>query len=104
MKYLIVVLVVVTAQRAFRAIERRWSWVWLCRFAFRGAYKSTVAPVGLPGNRDPEHMCRYYSPVSRPDGTGSCETDGHYLCRECDHISSDALKERGVVQIEASHA
>jgi hypothetical protein len=61
-------------------------WVWLCRFAYRrikvGMHKK---PIGLPGNRDPENICEAYSP-RRPlksDFGADCETDGHYLCKEC---------------------
>jgi hypothetical protein len=61
-------------------------WVWLCRFAYRRAKHSfTSHPVGLPGNRDPENECEYYAPRKRHinDAKAVCETDGHYLCKDC---------------------
>ena len=48
--------------------------------------------------RDTEAPCDAYDPVGGPDtdatGDGHCETDGHYLCRECRNISLEALRRR----------
>lgn len=37
---------------------------------------------GLAGVRDPDHPCDDFSPG---DPRGRCMTDGHYMCRECEH-------------------
>ena len=39
--------------------------------------------VGAPGVRDPEHPCADYNPT--PGGPGTCNGDGHYLCKGCRH-------------------
>lgn len=31
--------------------------------------------------------CRDFSPKLRPEQTGDCQTDGHYMCGECKHIA-----------------
>jgi hypothetical protein len=36
---------------------------------------------GAPGVRDPEAPCEEFEPGT-PDG--SCGTDGHYMCHECE--------------------
>lgn len=55
-------------------------------------------PDGEPGIRDVDAPCSGFIPSGKPwedaDGSGSCETDGHYLCRECWHISGRALRRR----------
>lgn len=38
--------------------------------------------VGIPGMRDPEFPCAAFMPGPRPE-SGTCDTDGHYLCLEC---------------------
>lgn len=40
-----------------------------------------AAPHGVPGERDPENVCRLFTP-GEPAGT-ECMGDGHYLCHEC---------------------
>ena len=43
-------------------------------------------PLGVPGNRDPDHPCPAFEPRPRKLGDWSdCESDGHYLCAECCH-------------------
>jgi hypothetical protein len=72
-------------------------WVWLCRFAYRRAITGrSRTPVGLPGNRDPEFRCLQYDPRRKRGEHGDCDTDGHYLCVGCTHISEYALAERGI--------
>lgn len=44
---------------------------------------------GAPGVRDPEYPCELFDGKSY-DGTGDCESDGHYLCQECSHLSPNA--------------
>jgi hypothetical protein len=61
--------------------------------------------VGMPGVRDPEHPCEEYVPTEDADllglwitaeGSGSCDSDGHYLCGGCRQLSERGLQERGV--------
>jgi len=45
-----------------------------------------LEPIGAPEVRDPEYPCRSFQPVNTiygDDCQGTCQTDGHYLCREC---------------------
>lgn len=55
-------------------------------------------PDGEPGIRDVDAPCDFFEPAGAPwvyaDGTGDCETDGHYICKECVHISLRALRRR----------
>lgn len=46
--------------------------------------------------RDVDAPCSTFSPVEkgRPDGSGTCETDGHYLCSECKEIKLAVLRRR----------
>jgi hypothetical protein len=41
--------------------------------------------VGVRGIRDPDCPCTEFLP-GPPDRFGNCETDGHYMCRECSHM------------------
>lgn len=72
-------------------------WFAIAVFAWRripvGRYQE---PVGLPGRRDPAHLCQWYDPRrgSKDAAIGRCSTDGHYLCEHCLHISADALADR----------
>ena len=46
---------------------------------------------GAAGVRDPDYPCSAFDPLDdgvKPDGRGDCESDGHYLCRECSHLSA----------------
>lgn len=46
---------------------------------------------GDAGVRDPEYPCDVFDPLPdgvRPDGTGDCRGDGHYMCRECSRFSA----------------
>jgi hypothetical protein len=51
---------------------------------FRMVYGSERRPdrIGDPGVRDPDAPCSEFEPG---DPDGRCETDGHYMCRECVH-------------------
>jgi hypothetical protein len=42
-------------------------------------------PIGIPGMRDPDNRCSGYTPRKRimGDAPADCESDGHYLCKEC---------------------
>jgi len=53
--------------------------------------------------RDPEAPCEMFEPVDGFDfmgttifanGDGDCDTDGHYLCVGCVHLSERAMLER----------
>lgn len=62
----------------------------------------TRPPDGTPGIRDIDHPCMNFDPTpmdleKRPFG-GTCRTDGHYICRECNHLdlTSDYATERGM--------
>jgi hypothetical protein len=57
---------------------------------------------GQRGVRDPEHPCEMFDPVDDIDwlglsieapGTGSCDSDGHYLCNGCSHLSMRRIEE-----------
>jgi hypothetical protein len=45
----------------------------------------TKLPMGIPGMRDPDNRCSGYAPRKHVigDALADCETDGHYLCKEC---------------------
>lgn len=72
-------------------------WLWLCRFSYRHLKPKNVMkkePTGIPGRRDPDSLCSAYSPrISIKGEWNGCQTDGHYLCRECALIDEDKLKE-----------
>ena len=70
--------------------------------------------VGMPFERDPDGPCEHYEPTyptvaglglrwrePRRWRFGNCDTDGHYLCVECPHISGRALVERGFLEGES---
>jgi len=40
------------------------------------------ALFGEPHVRDPDFICRDFEPGERVP-TATCESDGHYLCKEC---------------------
>jgi hypothetical protein len=69
-------------------------WKFIALFAYRRWARrdpDTLKPTGVPGNRDPEQPCTAYSP--RPYELGDwndCESDGHYLCRECAHLTRES--------------
>jgi hypothetical protein len=48
---------------------------------------------GAPGVRDPDAPCAEFEPGSPDDG--SCETDGHYMCRECKHAAGNDSSAEG---------
>lgn len=43
---------------------------------------------GAPGIRDPENPCSEFQP-GPTSPSARCETDGHYLCDECEHKRPD---------------
>lgn len=43
-----------------------------------------VLGFGDPGLRDPDYPCTMYDPSSS-EPEGECQTDGHYMCKECRH-------------------
>jgi len=55
-------------------------------------------PDGVAGIRDIDAPCEEFLPEGEcaPGGAAfsDCETDGHYLCEECVHISVRALRSR----------
>ncbi len=55
-------------------------------------------PDGEPGIRDVDAPCSMFEPTGGPfdlaSGAGDCETDGHYICVECTHISLSALRRK----------
>lgn len=52
--------------------------------------------TGIPFIRDVSHPCDCYNPRPREPGDHpECQTDGHYLCRECVH-RDPTLDEREV--------
>ena len=55
---------------------------------------------GDAGVRDPAHPCEGFEPVKNPDwlgvdvrapGGGDCDSDGHYLCSSCEHLSDQRI-------------
>lgn len=72
---------------------RKRFWVWVARLSVRHAFNRGCVPVGLPGNRDPENKCAHYWPVKQPSGHGPCESDGHYLCADCEWLTRGRLAE-----------
>lgn len=61
--------------------------------------------VGQPGVRDVDAPCDEYLPTGdpgpdwlglrvTPSGYGSCDSDGHYLCVGCQHVSQRSIDER----------
>lgn len=68
----------------------RWFWLWLCRFSFRrlgGPTRIDEVPDGVPHIRDAKQQCRMYEPrYPHLQDWASCESDGHYLCKECCHL------------------
>jgi len=52
---------------------------------------------GRAGDRDPDAICDDFAPSGEASGDGHCSTDGHYLCRECEHVKLC----QGCRQIEA---
>jgi hypothetical protein len=65
-------------------------WKALCLFAYR-RWSDPVAkkPTGIPGNRDPDNVCTAFNPRPRHHHDFPCNSDGHYLCRECAHFEPD---------------
>ena len=65
--------------------------------------------LGMDGIRDPDAPCEHYSNghptlagiglswVSTRETWGDCNTDGHYLCVECPHMSRRAAIVRGLL-------
>ncbi len=45
--------------------------------------------LGQVGVRDPEGPCEVFDGRGY-DGTGTCRSDGHYLCVECSELAPDA--------------
>jgi hypothetical protein len=45
--------------------------------------------LGTVGVRDPENPCEAFDGRNY-DGSGSCSSDGHYLCVECSQLSPEA--------------
>ena len=62
-------------------------WKAIALFAYRRwAIPGEKKPVGIPGNRDPDHPCAAFEPLWKNRETwDDCQTDGHYLCDECCH-------------------
>lgn len=64
--------------------------------------------------RDPDAPCEHYKPtypertehtpsgpIRRVTFTGSCMTDGHYLCLECPEMARQAAIEREFLPLDA---
>lgn len=64
-------------------------WLWLCRFAYKKINQKDVKfnGLGVPGLRDKENPCEVYAPSPGNSHIGECESDGHYLCKECRHFN-----------------
>ena len=70
-----------------------------CPPAWRGlVHELNGRPIdGTDGIRDVDAPCEEFrsehTPRTNP-GSGRCDTDGHYLCVECPHISLEAIRGR----------
>lgn len=56
------------------------------RFAFKKINSNqNFTGIGVPGLRDKENPCDWYMPNKNIHLNlhGDCESDGHYLCKEC---------------------
>ena len=62
-------------------------WKWIAIYAFRRwAQPNARKPDGIPFNRSPDSECTAYEPRKwQIQDFNDCNTDGHYLCRECCH-------------------
>lgn len=60
-------------------------WTWLMRFAYKRIKSDQkFTGIGVPGLRDKENPCPFYAPVTNKNNwLPECESDGHYLCKEC---------------------
>lgn len=71
---------------------------WRTLVAFVNEGSGSRIPDGTPGIRDVDAPCEAFEPAGEPwvraAGNGDCDTDGHYICRECVHISRNAVEER----------
>jgi hypothetical protein len=47
--------------------------------------------LGQPGVRDPEGICEAFDGLGY-DGSGTCKSDGHYMCAECSLLSPEASR------------
>ena len=66
---------------------RREFWRAVALFGYRRwALPCETKPVGIPGNRDPDHTCCAFAPRSRLGGDFPCQGDAHWLCAECAHF------------------
>lgn len=45
--------------------------------------------LGTPGVRDPDGICEVFDGQGY-DGSGRCQSDGHYLCVECSELAPDS--------------
>lgn len=48
--------------------------------------------LGAIGVRDPNAICEDFDGLGY-NGKGECHSDGHYLCKNCSHLSPKALQE-----------
>ena len=48
-------------------------------------------PHGIPHIRDFTAKCEYYEVRKRKPSDFECESDGHYLCRECPYLTNAEL-------------
>ena len=53
------------------------------------AFVNNMTTVGQVGVRDPDSPCEAFDSRGY-DGTGDCDSDGHYMCTECSRLSPDA--------------
>lgn len=68
-------------------------WKWVCLFAYRQwATSMPKMPIGVPFYRDIDNPCPAYEPRRKLfDDFSECQSDGHFLCRECCHYNKDRL-------------
>ncbi|KKN34693.1 hypothetical protein LCGC14_0791200 [marine sediment metagenome] len=62
-------------------------WLAVMRFAYRRAVIVTQIPDGVPTIRSMDAPCPGYAPRPRTLRDWPCDSDGHFLCKECAHLS-----------------
>ena len=66
--------------------------VWIIHALYRRLDRKLIMPVGLPGQRDPDNVCEFYSPRNPIGQASGCISDGHYLCKGCHWLDMEARK------------
>ncbi|MCR9252316.1 MAG: hypothetical protein NXI20_17960 [bacterium] len=70
-------------------------WKWLAIFAYKRIAKPQgKRPDGIPFHRSEDAICTGFEPrKKKPGDYDDCDSDGHYLCFKCCHLSEQRRKE-----------